>query len=246
MHTRRLARSFAALVAISMSSASADPPSRRPVRLTDEVRDLVVAPADAPLDDRIDPDRITTLPTPEVPGTLLLPMPPVHRIAADRAATTLGEGDWTAATTALDRGLDWLAARQSARGAWMEAAKVVATDQPPREAAASVAVTAMALKALAQASDRLSEPQTRARDRARDFVLGELDRLGLEGLEAGGLGNYVSSAVVMGLSAMGTDTAPGEARALATGVNHLVDGQWSQEDGVDPSRDWFGGGKVRY
>jgi squalene-hopene/tetraprenyl-beta-curcumene cyclase len=127
----------------------------------------------------------------------------------------------------------------------MEATEVVATDQPPREAAASIAVTAMALKAFAQASERLSpasmQARDLARDRARDFVLRELDRRGLDGLEAGGLGNYVSSAVVMGLAAMGTDTAPDEARALARGVDHLVDGQWDQKDGVDATRDWFGG-----
>ena len=243
---RLLMPSLAAVLTIATtlaitSAADADPPSRRPVRVTDEVRESIVAPADAPLDERIDPSKITTLPTPEVPGTLLLPMPPEHRIATDRGETTLGAADWDAAIASLDRGIAWLARHQSPRGAWMEGEKVVSTDQPPREAAASVAVTALALKAFAQSSDRLNPDTLASRDRARDFVLGELDRLGLKGLEAGGLGNYVSSAVVMGLSAMGTDTAPGEARALATGVNHLVDGQWSQEDGVDPSRDWFGG-----
>ena len=243
---RLLMPSLAAVLTIATtlaitSAADADPPSRRPVRVTDEVRESIVAPADAPLDERIDPSKITTLPTPEVPGTLLLPMPPEHRIATDRGETTLGAADWDAAIASLDRGIAWLARHQSPRGAWMEGEKVVSTDQPPREAAASVAVTALALKAFAQSSDRLNPDTLASRDRARDFVLAEIDRRGLDGLEAGGLGNYVSSAVVMGLSAMGTDTAPGEARALATGVNHLVDGQWSQEDGVDPSRDWFGG-----
>jgi len=248
--SRFVTSSIAGLLAISALLGTAagtapgtvdDPPARRPVRVTDEIRELVVKPTETPLDERIDPAKITSLPTPEVPGTLVLPMPPVHRIATDASTTTLDTVTWDAAIGSLARGLDWLARNQSPRGAWMEGAEVVATDQPPREAAASVAISAMALKAFAQAGDRLSRSQRLARDRARTFVLDELDRRGLEGLEAGGLGNYVSSAVVMGLAAIGTDTGPADARALARGVEHLVDGQWDQKDGVDPSRDWFGG-----
>lgn len=242
MNTATL-RPLATALAVTglITAAIADPPSRRPVRVTEEIRELVVAPADRPLDERVAPDRITDLPTPEVPGTLLLPNAATHRIAADRAETTLDADRWPAATAALDRGLAWLANQQSARGAWMEGEQVEATDQPPREAAASVAVTALALKAFAQAGNRLDAPQAASLDRARGFVLGELDRRGLDGLAEGGLGNYVTSAVVMGLAAIGTDTAPAETRALARGVDRLVEDQWDQGEGVGATRDWFGG-----
>lgn len=236
----RLATTSLALAGLT-ATGFADPPSRPPVRVADETREQVVAPADRPLDERIAEERVTDLPTPTVPETLVLPMPATHRIARNRASTSLDEVRWNTATGALDRGLAWLAARQSPRGAWLEGQQVEATDQPPREAAASVAVTALALKAYAQADARLDADTQAAFDRARGFVLGELDRRGLDGLAEGGLGNYVTSAVVMGLAAIGTDTAPDETRALAQGVARLTDDQWDQGEGVSPNRDWFGG-----
>lgn len=241
--TTTLTRPLLTILALSwpIGVALADPPDRRPVRVAEETRERVVSPAEIPLDERVASDRITDLPTPTVPDTLVLPAAAVHRIATDRAGTGLDAERWGAATTALDRGLAWLAANRSSRGAWMEGEEVEATDRPPREAAASVAVTALALKAFAQASDRLDPSGTACRDDARAFILRELDRRGLDGLAEGGLGNYVTSAVVMGLAAVGSESAPAETRALASGVDRLVDGQWDQGEGVAPNRDWFGG-----
>ena len=219
----------------------AEPPERRSVRVTEEIRDLVVSPTDRPLDERVASERITDLPTPAVPEELVLPTAAIHRIATDRSQTSLDAERWLAASAALDRGLDWLAANQSTRGAWMEGEKVEATDRPAREAAASVAVTALALKSFAQASDRLDPAGTACRDEARRFILEEVERRGLEGLGEGGLGNYVTSSVVMGLAAVGSDSEPAETRVLTRGVDRLVDGQWDQREGVAPNRDWFGG-----
>ena len=144
-------------------------PERRPTRITEEVRRLVEADASTPLDARIDETKITTMPTPQTPETVLLPTAPVHRIATVRDETDLDERTWNAANRSLRRGLAWLEADQSVRGAWMEGERVEATDQPPRQAAASIAVTAMGLKAFAQAD--LNDPASRqARDRALSFV----------------------------------------------------------------------------
>ncbi|MEE2895576.1 MAG: prenyltransferase/squalene oxidase repeat-containing protein [Planctomycetota bacterium] len=218
--------------------ATAEPPARREVRVTEEIRRLVEAPADAAVDARIDESRITDLPAAKAPATVLLPAEPVHRIATSREETGLDGRSWESANRALLDGLAWLAAAQSDRGAWMEGERVEATDRPPREAAASVAVTALALKGFAQAAP--SQPElVRARDQALGFIRGRLDAEGFDGLARGGLGNYVTSAITMGLVAVGSDTQ--DELVLAEAVDRLTSNQWDQSEGVGPSRDWFGG-----
>lgn len=228
-------------VAMPLNAASDDETQeRRPARITEEIRRLVEADASTPLDARIDETKITTMSTPKTPEVVLLPTAPVHRIATVRAETDLDQTTWDAANRSLRRGLAWLQADQSVRGAWMEGERVEATDQPPRQAAASIAVTAMGLKAFAQAD--LDTPASRqARDRALSFVRRQLAERGMEGLSEGGLGNYVASAVSMGLAALGSDTDPNDAMLLTRTINHLTGGQWDQAEGVDPEQDWFGG-----
>ena len=224
----------------SGSTHAFDEPPRREVRLTEEIRELVERPAERKLDPRIDAERITQLPQARVPATVLMPTAPVHRIARDRNQTDLSLEDWNAANAALSQGLRWLAANQSSRGAWMEGERVEATDQPPREAAASIAVTAMGLKAFAQADP--DGPKLRsARDQALMFVRNELETRGFEGIDSTGLGNYVTSAVAMGLAALGSESDPDNASMLTRAVDHLTGGQWDQAEGVGPQRDWFGG-----
>ena len=121
-------------------------------------------PADAPVDARIDESRITDLPAGEGTG---------HRPSSDRTGPphrhqSRGDGTRRAFRESANRS----AARRSRLArrrpvgsrAWMEGERVEATDRPPREAAASVAVTALALKAFAQAAPRgrsLSGPATK-------------------------------------------------------------------------------------
>lgn len=216
------------------------PPERRSTRVTEEIRRLVEAEPTQALDPRIDGGRITELPAVETPDLVLLPTAPSHRIATRRGETKLSEATWDQANIALDRGLAWLVANQSVRGGWMEGERVEATDQPPREAAAAVAVTAMGLKAFAQA-DRKTPESRLARDRALRFVRDEFETRGVEGLGTGGLGNYVTSAVTMGLAALGSDTQPGDAAIIVQTVDRLTGGQWDQAEGVRPEQDWFGG-----
>ena len=217
-----------------------DETPRREVRLTEEIRELVERPAEKTLDPRIDAERITLLPETQVPETVMMPTAPVHRIARDRNQTDLSVEDWATANLAVSQGLQWLAANQSSRGAWMEGERVEATDQPPREAAAAIAVTAMAMKALAQAAPNETKLRS-AQDQALMFVRSELESRGFEGIDSTGLGNYVTSAVAMGLAALGSDSDPGNAAMLTKAVDHLTGGQWDQAKGVGPKRDWFGG-----
>ncbi|MEE2971980.1 MAG: hypothetical protein VX672_02555, partial [Planctomycetota bacterium] len=55
------------------ASQNEDEPDRRPTHITEEIRRLVEADASSPLDARIDETKITTLPAPKTPETVLLP-----------------------------------------------------------------------------------------------------------------------------------------------------------------------------
>ena len=186
------------------------------------------------LDPRIDPSKITELPVPAATTDLIQPHPPVTRIATERPATRLNTDDWDAAQRALKGGLAYLGAVQSPRGAWFEGAEVIATDQPPREAAAAVAVTGLGVKALAQAPELA--PNDTSLDKAVAFLRDALETHGYEGLASAGLGNYVTSSVVMGLIAVGTDT-----ETVQEGVVWLKNEQWDRSEGIQPAQDWFGG-----
>ena len=120
------------------------------------------------LDDRINAEKITELPIPEVPENIILPNPPIHRIAKDASQTNLSSKEWQTAIRSITNGLTFLAATQSKRGAWFEGTEVIPTDQSPKEAAAAQAVTALALKAFAQAPNLSTSPL--AQDRALQFI----------------------------------------------------------------------------
>jgi len=211
---------------------AATPPSPRAVDGT-----TVLAPAQAPLDARIDRGKMTSFPDPAVPRFVAPPLPPVFRIALDDAEVPISADAAKAARAALDRGLAYLLASQAADGSWMRGAQVVPTDQSAREGAASVAVTALGAKALAQAPET---PERReALDKALRFVVRSLEAGGgYDGLAAGGIGNYVASAVVMGLA---TTERPEFAGQVSEGVAWLRRQQWDQSEGVQPTDDWFGG-----
>ena len=197
-----------------------------------------------PLDPRVDASRIRSLPAPvegEIESRRATAPQPVLRIAGSAKeipldGKTLDEKTFESARAAVDRGLAYLAKVQSPRGTWFEAKDVTPTDMEPRKRAASVAVTAMALKAFAQA-DRALDAEARSRARAAiDAVLADEKTLDL--VTKGGIGNYVMSSVASGLSAVGdADARAGAARAIAW----LRDGQWDDAEGIDATRDWYGG-----
>ncbi|MCH2161181.1 MAG: terpene cyclase/mutase family protein [Phycisphaerales bacterium] len=187
-----------------------------------------------PLNPRIDASRITELPTPTLPTEVVIPTPPLHRTASERSNTTLDQSAWTQGNESVRRGLAYLAATQSRNGSWFEGLEVIPTDQSPKEAAAAAAVTALGLKAFAQAPNLA--PNTDAGNRALDYLRSIIEREGFDGLNEAGLGNYVTSAVVMGLAAVGSDTG-----TLMAGVDWLKSSQWDGADGLRSEQDWYGG-----
>jgi squalene-hopene/tetraprenyl-beta-curcumene cyclase len=192
------------------------------------------------LDPRIDSKKVTTLPAPAVATVADLvraPAPaPVLRIAEKAESAALSPADYDRARESIELGLKFLASRQTRRGTWFETQDVEPTDMEPRKRAASVAVTAMALKAFVQAGP-LGDAD--ARDRARAAIdLTLADPKAMQAVETGGVGNYVMSSVASGLAAVGDANAKiGAQRA----IKWLADNQWDDAEGVDPTKDWYGG-----
>jgi hypothetical protein len=200
-----------------------------------------------PLDDRIDPSRMTTLPRPEVTTVASLeratPPSPVLRVAVRAADVPITEAAYGRARAAIASGLTYLAQRQSQRGTWFEGEQVEPTDMEPRQRAASVAVTALALKAFAQADGLVSNADGGAlnasRTRAREAVDRAMtDAKVMDVVANGGIGNYVMSSVASALAAVGdADARLGAQRA----IRWLAENQWDDAEGVDPTKDWYGG-----
>ena len=203
---------------------------------------LAAAAASEPptLDPRVDAKKVTVLPAPSVTTVADLvraPAPdPVLRIATKPDSVPLSTESYEAARKSIELGLKYLAAKQTKRGTWFEGEDVEPTDMEPRKRAASVAVTAMALKAFAQAG-ALGNADVRARARAAiDLTLA--DPKAMEAVEKGGVGNYVMSSVASGLAAVGDADAKFAAQRA---VKWLTDNQWDDAEGVDATKDWYGG-----
>jgi squalene-hopene/tetraprenyl-beta-curcumene cyclase len=218
-----------------------EPPKTGSKAVPERVRQTIESSGEGEsiLDPRVQVEKITELSVPAVPSTVVLPAAPIHRIAVDRSETHLDEASWANARAITRRGLAWLESTQSRRGGWMEATEVVATDQPPREAAAAVAVTGLGLKAFAQAPALARSPE--AVTRALGFVRAAIEEYGFDGLAAAGLGNYVASSVTMGLAAYGSLSDPGDSQSLGDAVTFLRTNQWDRAEGVTPKQDWYGG-----
>lgn len=192
------------------------------------------------LDPRVDPAKITTLPKPEVATVddlVRADAPtPVHRIGDRAGAVPIDEANFARARASIARGLQFLTLKQSKRGTWFEGAEVEATDMEPRRRSASVAVTAMALKAFAQAGDLGNAD---ARGRARAAIGATLaDPRAMAAIESGGIGNYVMSSIASGLASVGDADALEGTRSAILWVSR---NQWDEVEGIDSGKDWYGG-----
>jgi hypothetical protein len=188
---------------------------------------LQTSPPAPVTDPRVDTSKVTTLPEPTLSTVANVvrttPPQPVHRIAPRAADVPTSAATYDKALAAMQRGLSYLAKVQSPNGTFFESKEVAPTDMEPRKRAASVAVTAMALKAFVQAGE-LAPKESGAKARAAiDRVLGDDAALAL--VTNGGIGNYVMSCIA------------GAARAIAW----LRANQWDDGEGLGATTDWFGG-----
>ncbi|MFO0874690.1 MAG: hypothetical protein U0575_12070 [Phycisphaerales bacterium] len=200
-----------------------------------------------PLDPRINPAKITESDPPPMPGAVAQPLPAIHRIADGHGADTpMSAEHFAKARAAVERGLAFLRTRQSPGGAWMVKAQAAPTGEPAKTEPVALAVTGLALKALAQAPGTSAAgagergPDGPPRDPAAARAVALLLRArGPNGLYDGEqMTTYVHSCIASGLASVGGAEV---ADALQAVVAALKTGIWEHGEGLDVRQDWYGG-----
>ncbi|MEM7228515.1 MAG: prenyltransferase/squalene oxidase repeat-containing protein [Planctomycetota bacterium] len=228
MHRSTLGLAVITTLLITPSVFGQDATTTRPTD-PDLLEDTTV-----PMDDRIDPSRMTEINPPALPEQVVLPKPPVHAIATDPSEVPISPEIHARAMAAIQSGLDALTTMQHENGLWLHKKESAPTDEPDRPAPVALATTAMALRAYAQADrDALEKDHVR---RAMQHVLRSREADG--GYGGGSLSNYVTSSVVSALSAFQMDEF---ADQIDDAVTALQNNQWDQDEGIGPRKDWFGG-----
>lgn len=227
----------AAMTGVTMAA----PPEAVPSS-TDDVASGGTTPAEnaygppaRPLDPRIKAEKITESEPPPLPSEIHLPLAPSHRIASDELDIAMSPLHQQLARRALERGLAYLRRQQGPGGGWMESATAAPTTDPGKPAPVSVAITALALKALAQARADESAPDP-AIDRGSMFLVSARGDGGT--WDDSGMSCYVHSCVVSALAALNETRFADELREATRILTGL---QWDQGEGLSPRQDWFGG-----
>jgi len=135
----------------------------------------------------------------------------------------------------MHRGLAFLRSRQDSSGAWLAGTTAAPTDQPHRSEPVAVAVTALALKAFAQARNDDAAPDP-AIEGAMRLLRGVRRDDGTFGGEIAS--TYVNSCVASALATLGDR----EARVLlAPVIASLKQSVWDDGEGLNERQDWYGG-----
>jgi squalene-hopene/tetraprenyl-beta-curcumene cyclase len=188
-----------------------------------------------PLDERIDPSKVTESEPPPLPQRVILPMPPEFRIAGKHGDVPLSPAHWARAREAITKGLAYLLEEQATDGSWLGQTRIGPTDEPDRPSPVAVAVTALAIKAIVQAEpERMNEPTFRAAVRFVRSAQGEDGSF-----DGGALTNYVTAMVVMAMASIDRHDFHDE---LQDACRWLETNQWDQTEGLSARQDWFGGG----
>jgi squalene-hopene/tetraprenyl-beta-curcumene cyclase len=195
---------------------------------------LALDPPSGGLDDRIDASRITELDPPPLPERVVLPMPPDDRIATRPEDVPIDAEHFARARKAIAAGIDWLERNQDPRGGWMMDARSAPTDQPEQVSPVALAVTALALKAIAQAEPAAID----GKPFARGVRLLRRQRSSDGSFPGGALTNYVTSIVVSSLASIDRHRFADE---IADGLEWLKAAQWDGTEGLAIRQDWYGG-----
>lgn len=192
------------------------------------------APPTKALDPRVKPEKVTTYDPPPLPRTVVAPHPPVHRVATKAEQVPLDPKVFAKAQESIRRGLEHLKSTQSKAGYWSPKAQAAPTNTPDKPSPVAIAITALALKAFIQNNVDIKHEE--GLSRALAIVLGGKQADG--SFAEGGQANYITSAVVSSLAAVGdSDTHD----AMVEGLNWLQVNQWEQGEGISSQQDWFGG-----
>ncbi len=187
------------------------------------------------LDPRIDHEKIKSLEPAPIPGPIVRPLAPSHRVATSPEQVPVSDVHWTKAHEALKKGLAFLRSVQGSNGAWLHAAPTTVTDAPDKPIPMSVAVTAMGVRAFLQAPQDLRSDSVV--ETAFQYIMlahaedGSFD-------PSGDIANYVTSLVASALAASEDSHYEDELREA---IVWLKKSQWDESEGVSPTQDWYGG-----
>lgn len=186
-----------------------------------------------PLDQRIDPGKMTESPLPPLPNSITAPPPPTFRIALQSEDAPVDAETWARCLAAIDRGLDFLRTRQAGSGFWMMEDETQPTDEPQQATPVAAAITAMGVQSFAQRGlDPESDP-TLSKAVIATMSVREQDEL-----MNNALANYIRSAMISGLASL---EDPRFRDAVDEGVRSLTKHQWDRDEGIGVRSDWFGG-----
>ena len=224
------------IVAVSLAGAKQDPAGTTPSSGADQKQPSgpIYQPPTKPLDPRIKPDKITQYDPPPLPQQVVVPRPPVHRVASKAEQVPLNADSFAKAQDAIKRGIDYLRSTQTKGGFWSPKAEAAPTNEPDKPSPVAIAITALAAKGFIQ--NGVDSKSDEALAKAMSIILAAQRPDG--SFAEGGLANYMTSAVASALAAVGsTDTYD----ALQKGLVWLQNSQWEQAEGLSPQQDWFGG-----
>jgi squalene-hopene/tetraprenyl-beta-curcumene cyclase len=201
------------------------------------VGDALLAQPTTPLDARVDAKKVTSLAPPQLPRSLTPPPPVIRRIADSASQVPVDAACFERARAAIKRGLDFLRKHQGPEGGWMEGVQGQGSEAANPSKAASTAVTALVIRAFAQAGfGEDSDPAVGTG--VRRLLAQTRDERGFAPDPSGGMETYVASCTALALTAL---DSPKHAEALQEVLAWLKRVQWDQAEGVRPEQDWFGG-----
>lgn len=241
----RIGIGFSALSLVCTAVALAQPPAPPGPPSSDSAKtqatppppspDKIYQPTDKPLDPRVKtPAKVTQSDPPPLPQQVVMPKPPVHRVAERADQVPISAESFAKAQAAIKRGLDFLRASQSQNGAWSPKAAAAPTNQPDKPSPVAVAITALAFKAFVQ--NGVDPKKDEALSRALHVMLAAKEKDGSFG--TGNETTYITAAVASSLAAEGDKD---QHDYLVDALQWLQVSQWDQGEGLSPRQDWFGG-----
>ncbi len=187
-----------------------------------------------PLDERVNKDKVTQYDPPPLPQKVVMPRPPVHRVATQADQLPMSAESFAMAQASIERGLEFLRSTQTKNGFWSPKAEAAPTNEPDKPSPVAIAITALALKGFVQNGVDVSKDEQLAR--ALQIIVSGKQPDGSFG--AGGQANYITSAVLSSLAAVGDQD---NHDLMVDSIKWLQTNQWDQEEGLSPRQDWFGG-----